>query len=140
MTSKWGFVSTQLNGVEPSASLRDATVYMLREMEKQTDLHELSDEDCITVLSYVSKLAQGHALIGETPDERWGDVIPGEYSVGDTVRVRADAYTGDHGLRHNGKRGRITAVHQAKTVVLYDDAATSEESFYHEPFNLQRLV
>jgi hypothetical protein len=140
MTSKWGFVSKQLAEVRANEPVAAVTVELLRTLESETEAWELTDAEQQTVLDYVQKLSQGHSLGAEEADENWGPVVPGEYNIGDTVRVKSDAYTGDHGLRHNGKRGRIIAVHQSKTVVLYDDAPNSEESFFHEPYNLERLT
>lgn len=140
MTSKWGWVSIQLHKVGASDRVQEVTAQMMRRFDELADEFLLSDEERVNVLTYVRKLHVGNALIEDSPDERWGDVVPGSYNVGDTVRVREDAYPGEHGMRHNGKRGRVIGVAQAKAIVLYDDAKNSEESFYHEPEKLQRLV
>lgn len=140
MTSKWGWVSIQLGKVQASDRVREATVKLLKTLDDEVEERGLSDDEKSEVLEYVKKLSLGYALVKDAPDEKWEDVVPGAYNIGDTVRVREDAYKGTHGQRHNGKRGRIVAVHQSKTVVLYDDARNSEEQFYHEPPNLQRLV
>lgn len=136
----WGWVSRQLDGIKADKRVNEATVDLLDAFSSIVDELSLNDDEQRTVLGYVQKLHLGHALVKDKSDEKWGPVIPGEYSVGNTVRVRADAYTGHHGILHNGKRGRITAVHQAKAVVLYDDAPSSEHSFYHEPAKLERLL
>lgn len=138
MSVGWGWVSKQL--AESGKAVNEATVAVLKAFDDAREKHLLTDDEQREVLQNVQKLALGYALVKDKPDEKWGPVIPGEYNVSDTVRVREDAYTGTTGHRHNGKRGRITAVHQSKVVVIYDDAKNSEESFFHEPSNLQRLL
>lgn len=140
VTSKWGWVSKQLGQVKPSTEVHETTVALLSMLDKLAHQYNLTDDEQKTVLEYVRKLALKHALVVDNPDEKWGAVIPGEYNVRDKVRVREDAYAGVHGERHNGKRGRIVAVHQSRAVVIYDDAKNSEESFHHEPENLERLL
>lgn len=138
MNPKWGFVSKQLESVESPPDISYAVVTILRTIEEECE--DMRDDDKRLVMQYVQKLALGHSLTKDSPDEKWGPVIPGEYNVGDTVRVKSDAYAAHFGIRHNGKRGRVTAVHQGKTVVLYDDARNSEESYYHDPSKLERLL
>lgn len=140
MTSKWGWVSKQLGHVDASHEVSETTVALLSMLEKLAEQYDLTDDEQQMVLEYVRKLSLKHALVADKPDEKWGAVVPGEYNIRDKVRVREDAYTGVHGERHNGKRGRIVAVHQSKAVVIYDDAKNSEESFHHEPAALQRLL
>lgn len=138
MSVNWGWVSRQLSGQQDR--VKEVVVATLKTFSDKSDEWLLEDDEARKALEIFQKLALGYAVIEDAPDEKWADVIPGEYSIGDTVRVRADAYDGAPGLRHNGKRGRVTAVHQSKAVVLYDDAKNSEESFYHLPEKLQRLL
>src|ERR1044072_8021007 len=123
MTSKWGFVSKQLSAVDANKTVAEATTELLRVFYDLVERYEMTDDEQRVILGYVQKLSQAHALSTPQEDEKWGPVVPGEYNVGDTARVRADAYSGVHGLRHNGKRGRIVGVHQSKTIMLYDDAS-----------------
>lgn len=134
----WAWVSNQLG--HATTPVAEATVSTLEAFEKAAEKRILTDDERRTVLEYVQKLALGHAILFIDDSEEWGPVIPGEYSVGDTVRVRSDAYTGPAATKHNGKRGRILSAHRGQTQVLYDDAANSEESNYHDPDKLERLL
>lgn len=138
MSVQWGWVSKQL--AETNKAVNEATVATLKAFDDAKTKHLITDDEAREVLEHVQSLALGYAIVKDKPDERWTQVVPGEYNIGDTVRVHSNAYEGRAGLLHNGKRGRIVGVAQSKTIVLYNDAATNEESFYHEPIKLERLL
>lgn len=41
--------------------------------------------------------------------------------VGDEVKVRMDAYTGEAGARHNGRIGKIVGIFEGDIAVVYLD-------------------
>lgn len=88
-------------------------------------------------LRIFNELARGHAIVKQS-DEKWRQCRPGEYAIRDTVRVRLDAYSGEKGQTHNGKRGRVAAVRGRFAAVVYDGAGG--ETTLHEPEMLERLL
>lgn len=130
------WVKKQLSAANIPQDLSTSVKRLLKELESM----RLRGEELKTVLDAFHELALGHSIEPEKADEKWVQALPGEYSIGDAVRVHRDAYTGSHGDRHNGKRGVVVGVRGAKAIVLYDDAASSEEQFYHDPKVLDRLV
>jgi hypothetical protein len=88
-----------------------------------------------------SKLALGHAYIKETKNELWVPVRPGDIKVGDEVRVRADAYQGDLGTIHNGRRARIVAVRYGDVIIKTTDGKAPElDGAHYPPQVLEKLV
>jgi hypothetical protein len=45
----------------------------------------------------------------------------GQFKVGDTVRIRRDAFTGEEGKRRNGRQGRIVAVRSGRVAFRSTD-------------------
>ena len=136
----WGWVSRELAGARVNEDVSEASVMVLRELGVQQDKLKLTDDEVRTVLDCVHKLALGHSIAVPVADEKWGPVLPGAYSIGDTVRVRRDAYEGDRGVRNNGKRGRVTAARDGLVLVVYDDAFSSDIQYRHAPEKLERLL
>ena len=62
---------------------------------------KLTDNQVKEVLQFFSVFAKGHAIIDENPNEIWVDARPGAITVGDEVRIKADAFDGDTGKMHN---------------------------------------
>lgn len=133
--TEWGWVSKQLAGAKASDEVKDAVVYCLKTLREQ----ELDDETEVEVVMKLLSLVQGHSIAVSEPDERWGPVVPGAYSIGDTVRVKIDAFDGEKGQKHNGKRGRVTASRNGFAVVLLDDSPSSEIQMHYLPQHLERL-
>lgn len=96
----------------------------------------------IKVLELFAKLSQGHELVGRnvmTPDARWREFNLGDVHPGSTVRVRADAYEGDTGARHNGMVGRLVAARGGEGIVQYHNS-TEGAGHRHRPDKLEVLV
>lgn len=136
----WGWVSRELAGAKVNEDVNEATVMVLRELGVQKEKLRLSDDEVRGVLDCVHKLALGHSIAVEKKKEKWGPVLPGAYRIGDTVRVKADAYDGDRGVRNNGKRGRVTAARDGLVLVVYEDAFSADIQYRHAPEKLERLV
>ena len=102
----------------------DTTQYAV--LELLTTLNNVSpngvDQD--EVLDIFSKLARGHSLIPDDTEGTWAEVIPGAVRVGDTVRVKANAYTGELGQMHNGRSGVIIAIRYGDILVRYTDGGS----------------
>lgn len=66
-------------------------------------------------------LAKGHALVEDTADH-WLPAQAGfMLQVGDTVRVRSDAFSGEAGRIHNGRVGRVVAKRSGDIIVKHTD-------------------
>lgn len=90
-------------------------------------------------LDTVVSLAQGHNIAPEDPNSTWVQAKPGMLVIRDYVRVRNDAYSGETGLMHNGKEGRITAIRYGDIHVLYE-GATGSDTVRHSPHALEKRV
>lgn len=88
-----------------------------------------------------SKLALGvpiHVLVEE--QEVWTPAMPGRLSVGDTVLVRSDAFEGELGQIHNGRRGRIVGIRYGDIVVNSTDGIEPAlVGSHYSPFHLLKL-
>jgi hypothetical protein len=69
-----------------------------------------TSEEREEILAIFEKLAAGHSLVPEAPDEVWVEAVAGFLRVGDVVRVRHDAFDGEAGVYHNGRRGKVVAI------------------------------
>lgn len=101
--------------------------------EKQ---HPVDKEALELALDVFSKLAQGQPLVADVQEGVWVQARPGQLVVGDTVRVRVDAYKGAAGLTHNGRVGRITATRYGDVHVRYENDQDSK----HSPHSLEKRV
>lgn len=138
MTKKvdWGWVSRELGFAKADNPIKEAVVGVIRSLRE----HDLTDEQELDVAKKLIELIQGHSIAIVEPEERWITLRPGEYQIGDTIRVKTNAYEGDRGRNNNGKLGRVVATRNGNAVVLYNDAPSTEYLVQHKPENLQKRV
>jgi hypothetical protein len=99
----------------------------------------LSDQLAKEAVEIFSKVALNHALIPEAPDEKWAPAQPGFIQVGDQVRVMADAFDGELGALHNGRRGVVVAVRHGDVIMnSNDDVEPKLESAHYSPYKLDK--
>jgi hypothetical protein len=104
----------------------------------------LNVADAEKTLGTFAQLAQGHVLVPEEPEAVWVQAKPGSLVIRDTIRVKADAYSGDAGLAHNGRVGVVTAIRYGDIHIRYTD--DKEPSFKdvpsvrHSPYALEKRV
>jgi hypothetical protein len=134
--TEWGWVSKQLAGTELDEATRDAVVYVLETLRKQ----DLTDDQERAAMNAAVKLAAGHSIAVEKPNERWGPVVPGAYQIKDIVRVKSNAFEGDIGRKHNGKQGRVVASRNGFVMVVLDDSPSSEIQMRYKPEHLERKI
>lgn len=132
----WGWVSRELAGAKVTGTDAEGVVQVLKLLD---DL-KIVDQKAAEVLAFAYELAIGHSIAVAEVEERWGPVRPGEYRVGDTVRVRSDAFDGDKGVLHNGKRGRVVAARDGFVLVVHDGQLNIDIQHRYRPESLQRLV
>ena len=87
-----------------------------------------------------SKLALGHAFIRENKKENWVQARAGDLRVGDSVRIKFDAFTGDKGTVSNGRLGKVVAVRFGDIIVKSTDGKTPElNGVHYSPDVLEKL-
>lgn len=102
---------------------------------------EHSDQADERVLEVFSKLAQSVALVNENKSEIWEPARPGFLKVGDEVRVKADAFEGDLGQIHNGRRGRIVGVRYGDIIIKTTDGKEPVlDGSHYAPYKLDKLI
>lgn len=119
--------------------IRNSVEALLKELEKQK---HPNDDYTRKVIDLFSKLALGHSIAPKGVSDvgaRWVPFVLGEVAVGTTVRVKADAYTGNHAEEHNGRVGRLAAARGGYAFVVYDESADSVGQ-NHAPDKLEALV
>lgn len=134
----WGWVSRELGaaGGQVSEPPYEAVVMLLQIMEK----YELNDAEKDFVISSFGSLVRGHSLPRLNEEfENWKSCQAGDYMIGDTVRVKSSGYSGEHGMWHNGKRGKIIGTRNNSVVVRYDEES-AEDARHHSPDVLEVLV
>lgn len=136
MDINWDWVKDQLEKARVPQEHATSVTRLLETLETM----RLSDDPLRSVLDTFQRLSLGYTIVPDSANERWVEVLPGNYAIGNTVRVKSDAYDGKKSTLHNGRRGRVVAVRSGKTVVLYDDTENNEEQYYHDPSVLERLV
>jgi len=102
---------------------------------------EHSEKNDPHVVEIFSKLAMSIALVDNSGNEIWEQARSGFLKVGDEVRVRPDAYSGELGQLHNGRRGRIVGVRYGDIIVKTTDGkAPVLDGSHYSPDKLEKLV
>lgn len=103
---------------------------------------ELDNENAEKAIEIFSKLALTHALVEEqNGEEVWVQAQPGFIVVGDKVRVRHDAYTGETGAIHNGRVGRVVGVRYGDIIFRSEDDKTPFlDGTHYTPYLLEKRI
>jgi len=89
----------------------------------KADIDESLVGEVESLLLQALDLFNGHHIAepaSEDVESNWTDVVLGDISIRDRVRVKLDAYDGDNGILHNGRQGKIIGFHGYRISVLYD--------------------
>lgn len=101
----------------------------------------LKGQDVETAFAIAARLVQGHAIVEERKDEKWLPVQPGFIKVNDTVRVMSDAFDGELGTIHNGRRGVVTAIRSGDIIVKTNDGVEPVlDGVHYSPYKLEKLI
>lgn len=128
------------------AKVRQEVRWMVEHMFKsvwaEQDRLLVSKELVSEAIEVFSTLSKGHRLMPEAPDEVWIPARNGILTVGDSVRVRGDAYSAHPATDHNGRTGRITAIRYGDIHVYYDakPEETIHSSVRHKADMLEKRV
>lgn len=132
---KW--IKEQLQAAKVRKPVGDATMKLI----ELVDSMELTDEQREQAVEMFSKLARGHAHVKINKKETWIPARPGDIKVADEVRVRADAFSGEAGTVHNGRRGVVVGVRYGDVIFKSND---NKEPFldgaHYSPHALEKLV
>jgi hypothetical protein len=100
-----------------------------------------AEKDSQEVLDLFSRLAMTKALVEENPEQTWVDARPGFIKVGDIVRVKQDAYTGNTGVMHNGRLGKVVAVRYGDVIFRSTDGKQPFiDGTHHSPYKLEKRI
>jgi PHP family Zn ribbon phosphoesterase len=102
---------------------------------------DLNPEQARRALEIFQDLGMGHSLVSLAKDEVWVDAKRGQLSVGDQVRVMHDAFDGELGAIHNGRRGTIVAIRSGDIIVnSIDGKRPSIDGVHYQPEKLQKRI
>lgn len=131
------WVKEQLGAARVRKPVGDATMRLI----ELIDSIELSDEHREQAIEMFSKLARGHAHVKINKNEVWAPARPGDIKVADQVRVKADAYSGELGAFHNGRRGVVVGVRYGDVIVKTNDGKEPVlDGAHYKPYDLEKLV
>ena len=135
VNNEW--VRAQLQEAKVKVGVGNAIIKLLEQWETM----KLSDNQTKDTIDLFSKLALGHSIVPEKPDELWVDAQPGSILVGDEVRIKFDAYTGSTGAIHNGRRGKVVGVRYGDIIFKSMDGKTPVlDGTHYTPHLLQKRV
>lgn len=134
------WITEQLKAARTKPSVSKIVIHLLKAYEELPA--DLNLADAKNALELLPKLAMGHALVAENQGpEVWVPGRPGVFKVGDQVRVAVDAFDGDVGLMHNGRRGRVAAIRSGDIIVdSTDDKMPPLLGSHYSPFKLEKRV
>jgi hypothetical protein len=104
---------------------------------------DLSDNIKDEVLKVFPLIARGVVLkVDEDEnDYTWIPLQPGQITVGDVVRVKADAFTDKLGPIHNGRRGTVVAVRYGDVILNDTDGKKPElKGVHYSPYKLEKRI
>ncbi|UDL16378.1 hypothetical protein SEA_ZOOMAN_94 [Microbacterium phage Zooman] len=120
----------QLAGARVPAAVGRGVLALLRAWDGLKFPSDAQQEKAIEIFS---KLALDEAVFVEH-EHQYAPVMVGfNVQVGNIVRVRSDAFTGDLGRLHNGRVGRVTAKRHGDIIVTTIDDREPKLEMAHYP-------
>lgn len=116
---------------------------ILKLLETWQELPKLSPAIISEILEVFPKLILGQPLTVEESDEDyyWVDVQPGNIKIGDTVRVKVDAFAEKLGTIHNGRRGTVVGVRYGDVIMNDTDGKTPPlKGVHYSPYKLEKRL
>lgn len=103
---------------------------------------KLTDKQMKETIEYFSKLALGINIYEEKlEDEIWIPAQPGQLTVGDQVRVLANAFNDPNLVSHNGRRGVIVAIRYGDIIFKSTDGKNPIlEGVHYSPYKLEKRI
>jgi hypothetical protein len=131
------WVKSQLQAAKVRKPVGDATMKLI----ELFDSFEMTKEYKDKTIEMFSVLAKGHVVVKEKKDESWIPVQAGDIKVTETVRVKADAFDGQLGTIHNGRRGVVVGVRYGDVIIKSTDGKEPLlDGAHYPPQKLEKLV
>jgi hypothetical protein len=138
------WVKEQLTENKTKRVVGDAVIKLLNAWTevKNTDPDPDKDQANLSqVIELFSKIALGHAIVRENKNENWVPAQAGALVVADDVRVKWNAFDGEKGKLHNGRRGKIVSIRYGDIIVKTTDGKEPLlEGFHYTPQQLEKRV
>jgi hypothetical protein len=139
MKNDTDWVKQQIQAAKVKKPVGNAILSMVNAF--QESFSGLSPEETERFVEVFSKIVQGHAIAKENKDEVWIPLSPGNITVGDVVRVKSDAFSGDLGQIHNGRVGSVVAVRYGDVIFKSrDEKKPVLDGAHYSPHDLEKLV
>ncbi len=135
MTTESEWTEQQLATLALTNDQKSAVRNLLNVYRTAKAVRGLNDSELETVLTVFTSLSKGAVVVEDAPDEVWMQAAPGRLHMRDVVRVRADAYTGQSGIDHNGRVGVVIGVRPDDIRVRYTD-----DGKFHPPYTSHRTA
>ena len=116
---------------------------IMKLLETWGDIPKLSENMTEETLMVFSKLAMGHVLKQEENDDDyfWIPLQPGQITVTDIVRVKADAFRDELGPLHNGRLGAVAAVRYGDVIFNSTDGKSTElKGVHYSTYKLEKRM
>jgi hypothetical protein len=137
MALDMNWVKAQLQGARVRKPVGDATMKLI----EMFDELKLTDEQKAQAVDTFSKLALGHTFVKENKNELWAPARSGDIKVADEVRVKSDAFSGELGALHNGRRGKVVGVRYGDIIFKSTDGKEPVlDGAHYPPQMLEKLV
>jgi len=133
----WEWVRDQLEAAKVRKGSGNAIIKLLETWEKLKLTDNMSEETLRVFLG----ITRNEAFVQESPDEKWIPAQPGQLTVGDEVRVLADAFDGKLAAVHNGRRGRIVAIRYGDVILkTTDNKEPALDGAHYSPYKLEKRI
>ena len=138
------WVKEQLTNNRTKRIVGDSVLTLLKTWEelKNTDPDPKKNEANLSqIVELFSKLALGHAIVKEDKNETWVPAQAGQIVVSDEVRVKWNAFDGDQGKIHNGRRGKVVSIRYGDIIVKTTDGKEPVlDGFHYTPQQLEKRI
>jgi hypothetical protein len=131
------WVKSQLQAAKVRKPVGDATMKLIELIESL----DLTPEFKNKAIDMFASLAKGHIVVKENKNETWVPVQAGFIKVTEQVRVKADAFDGELGTIHNGRRGVVVGVRYGDVIIKSNDGKEPIlDGAHYPPAKLEKLV
>tara|TARA_B110000503_G_C7109380_1_gene397415 strand:- start:100 stop:531 length:432 start_codon:yes stop_codon:yes gene_type:complete len=116
---------------------------IMKLLEAWEEIPKLSDNMTEEVLTVFPQIARGHTIKEEENEDDyiWIPLQPGQITVTNIVRVKADAFRDELGPLHNGRRGTVVAVRYGDVIFNSTDGKSPElKGVHYSPYKLEKRV
>lgn len=131
------WVKNQLQAAKVKKMVGDAVMKLI---STWSDV-KITDKFSSEAIDIFYKLAKNQTLLDLSKEEKWVPVTPGQIKVADEVRVKFDAFEGELGRLHNGRRGKVVGVRYGDVIIKStDNKSPVLDGSHFSPYKLEKLV